>query len=72
MIVIFCDGGGVRLLRRDQRVADLVVGDDPLFLVGQDGVLLLIARDDDLNALLEVRLRHNACGRCAPRAAPLR
>ena len=41
-------------------MADLVVGDDALFLVGHDGVLLLIARNDDLNALLEVRLRGKA------------
>ena len=50
-------GGGVTLQRRNERVADLVVGDDPLFVVGEDGVLLLIARDDDLDALLKIGLR---------------
>ena len=45
-------GGGVRLHRRHERVADLVVGDDLLLLVGHDGVLLLVARDDDLDAFL--------------------
>ena len=59
-MVIFWTGAEFGLLRRDEGVADLVVGDDALFLVGHDGVLLLIARDDDLNALLEVRLRGKA------------
>ena len=45
----------------DQGVADLVVGDDHLFLVGEDGVLLLIADDDHFDALFEIRLR----GLCA-------
>ena len=48
--------GGVALQRRDERVAGLVVGDDPFFVVGKDGVLLLIACDDDLNALLQIGL----------------
>ena len=47
-------GGGVGLLRGDERVADLVVGDDALLGVGEDGVLLLVARDDDLEESIEV------------------
>ena len=53
-------GGGVRLQCGDERVADLVVGDRPLFLVGEDGIFLLITRDDDLDALLKVGLRGKA------------
>ena len=41
---------------RDQRVADFVIGNRPLFLVGKDGILLLIARDDHLDGLFHVRL----------------
>ena len=37
-------------------MANLVVGDDPLFVVGEDGILLLIAGNDDLDALLQVGL----------------
>ena len=43
---------GVGLQGRHQRVADLVVGHDLLLVVGHDGVLLLVARDDDLDAFL--------------------
>ena len=39
-----------------ERVADFVIGNDQLFLVREDLVLLLIARDDDLDAFLEVGL----------------
>ena len=53
-------GGGVRLQRGDERVADLVIGDRPLLMIGEDGVFLLIACDDDLDALLEVGLRGEA------------
>ena len=38
-------------------MADFVIGDRALLLVGEDGVLLLVARDDDFDAFLEVRLR---------------
>ena len=48
--------GGVALQRRNERMTGLVVGDDPFFVVGEDGVLLLIACDDDLNALLQIGL----------------
>ena len=51
-------GGGVGLFSGDQSVADLMVGYDALFVVGQDGVLLLVACNDHLNALLQVRLGH--------------
>ncbi len=51
-------GGGVGLLGRHQGVADLVVGHDALFVVGQDGVLLLVAGNDHLDALLQVGLGH--------------
>ena len=64
--------GGVALQRGNERVADLVVGDDPFFVVGEDGVLLLIARDDDLNALLQIGLGGEPAARRARRAARLR
>ena len=48
--------GRVALQRRDERMTGLVVGDDPFFVVGEDGVLLLIACDDDLDTFLEVSL----------------
>ena len=50
------DRGAVGLHGRDERMSDLVVGDNELLLVGQDRVLFLITRDDDLNALLHIRL----------------
>ena len=40
----------------DQSMADFVVSDGPLFIVRQDGVLLLIAGDDDFNAFFQVSL----------------
>ena len=40
----------------DQSMADFVVRDGPLFIVRQDGVLLLIASDDDFNAFFQVSL----------------
>ena len=44
-------------------MADLVIGDRALLGIRQDGVLLLVASDDDLDALLEIRLRHLAAAR---------
>ena len=44
------------LQRRDQRVANLVVGHDALFGVGQDGALLLRARDDKLKGRQQILL----------------
>ena len=64
--------GGVGLLGRHQGVADLVVGHDPLLLVGEDGVLLLVAGDDHLDALLQVGLGGEAAARPAPPAGPPR
>ena len=48
----------VGLLGCHKGVADLMVGYDALFVVGQDGVLLLVAGNDHLDALLKVGLRH--------------
>ena len=55
--------GRVGLFCRHKGVADLVVGHDALFLVGEDGVLLLVARDDHLDALLKVGLGHALAAR---------
>ena len=54
---------GVGLLGGDQRVADLVVGHDALFLVGEDGILLLVACNDHFDALFEVSLGHALAAR---------
>ena len=48
--------GGIGLLGRHQRVADLVVGHDMLLVIGHNGVLLLVAGNDYLDALLQVGL----------------
>ena len=45
------------LHRRDQRMADLVIRNDQLLLIGQNSVLLLVSRNDDFYALLKVCLR---------------
>ena len=50
---------GMGLLRRDQRVADLMIGDDLFLMVRQDGILLLVSGDDHLDALLQIRLGHH-------------
>ena len=52
--------GGIGLLGRDQSVADLVVGHHLLLLVCQDGVLLLVACDDHLDALFQICLGSKA------------
>ena len=44
------------LQRRDQRVADLVVGDDALFRVGQHRALFLRARNDELERRQQILL----------------
>ena len=49
----------MRLHGGDERMADLMVRDGLLFLVGKHCVLLLVARDDDLDGLFKVRLRHD-------------
>ena len=48
--------GGIGLLRRHQRMADLVISHDALFVVRHNGILLLITGDDHLNALFQIRL----------------
>ncbi len=55
-MVIFCTGAELVCLSRHQRVADLVVGDDMLLVIGHNGVLLLIPGNDYLDALLQVGL----------------
>ena len=49
-------GCGMGLLCGDERVPNLMISYNVLFVVGHDGVFLLIAGDDDLYALLKVRL----------------
>ena len=58
--------GGVVLQGCHQGMADLVVSHDALFVVGQDGILLLIAGNDHLDALFQVGLGHAlaACADC--------
>ena len=48
----------VFLERRNECMAYLVVGYDKLFLVRHDLVLLLVAGNDNLDSLLEIRLDH--------------
>ena len=43
-------------------MADLVVGNRPLFLIGQDGIFLLITGDDNLDAFFQIGL----CRKAAP------
>ena len=55
-----CDllhGLGVFLLVGDHRVADLVIGDELLFKLGEDAAFLLAARDDELERREHVLLR---------------
>ena len=40
----------------DECMADLVVGNDQFLFVGHDLILLLVSGDDNLNALLQIRL----------------
>ena len=46
MMVIFWTGTAFFCMRRHQRVADLVIGHDALFSLGDDKALALGARDD--------------------------
>ena len=48
--------GGMALQGRHQGMADFMIGHQLLLLVGEDGVLLLVAGNDHLNALLQVGL----------------
>ena len=50
-------GLGVFLLVGDHRVADLVIGDELLFKLGEDAAFLLAARDDELERREHVLLR---------------
>ena len=47
----------MRLHRGDQCVTDLVVCNRLLFLIGQHGVLFLVARDDDLDGFFQICFR---------------
>ena len=40
----------------DECMADLVIGNDQFLFVGHDLILLLVSGDDNLNALLQIRL----------------
>lgn len=52
----FLDRCRMALEGSDQGVADFVVGDGLLFVVRQDGVLLLVTGDDDFDAFFQVGL----------------
>ena len=56
----FLHGGGMGLLCRHQGVADLVVRDNELLPVREDGVLLLVPGNHRFNALFQVGLRHHS------------
>ena len=49
----------MRLQGCDKGMADLMVRNDLLFMVGQHGVFLLIARDDDFDTFFQVSFRHD-------------
>ena len=51
---------GVLLLGRHQGMAHLVIGDDALFLLGDDGALLFAAGDDQLEGDQQIVLIHGA------------
>ncbi len=44
------------LQRRSEGVADFVVADNPLFLVAENCILLLVAHGDNLHTLLQIML----------------
>ena len=50
------DRSTVGLHSSHQCVTDLVIGNDQFFFVSEDGILFLVAGDDDLDALLHIRL----------------
>ena len=54
-MVIFWTGAEW-LWRQRPGVADFVVGDGLLFVIRQDGVLLLVTGDDDFDAFFQVGL----------------
>ena len=47
---------GMALQCCDECMADLVIGNDQFLFVGHDLILLLVSGDDNLNALLQIRL----------------
>ena len=47
---------GIVLFRCHKRMADLMVGNNFFLLIGKDGILLLISRDNDFYTLLKIRL----------------
>ena len=59
-MVIFWTGRRIGLLGRYQRVADLMIGYNHLFLIGHNGVLFLIAGNNHFDAFLQI------CLRCTP------
>ena len=52
----FLHRSGMVLQGRHQSMADFMIGNSPLFPICEDGVLLLIAGNDHLNTLLQIRL----------------
>ena len=50
----------IGLLRRHERMSDLVIGNNLLLLVRKDRILFLIAGDHDLDAFLKICLCHVA------------
>ena len=50
---------GVRLHRSDQGMADFMIGNNLLFVIGQHGVFLLITGDNNFDAFLQIRFRDN-------------
>ena len=50
---------GILLLGCHQRVAHLMIGDDPLFLLGDDGAFLFAAGDDHLKGHQQIVLVHS-------------
>ena len=49
---------GIGLFGRHERMADLVICDNLLFLIRKNGVLLLIAGDHHLYAFFQISLLH--------------
>ena len=56
MIVIFCNRCGIGLPGSNESMADLMIRDDELLLVGEYLVLLLVTGDDYFHAFLQICL----------------
>ena len=54
------DRSGIALARSHQGVADLVVSDDPAFILRYGRIFLLVTGNNGLNALLQISLGYNA------------